>query len=819
MDIKVKREYHDPSARTIVLTMVLAFVVPVLIMAFAFLKIQVWPGGKFTLYTYDMRGQFNAVIASLRYINRSDASLFLSFGGALANNAYLNSISYIVDPIMWITVLFPIDRLPDAIYYITLFKIGLCGMCICAYFYFGTRSKKHPIIILVLSTCYALMSYNIMYSQCILWFNVVALAPLVLIGVERIIQGKRGGVYIVCMTLSLYYNYQLAYMIGIFAILYLTWRLSEGIGDLKKIIRFIICNVLSAGLIMPVFIPVLFNVMSGRMQTDNNMMGQLFYYSLGDVLNRFLSCRYSTIESEGLPLVFIGTFIPPTALASVLLPVKKLHTRMISLGIIVFFIASFCIVPLNQFWHGFNEPNSFPARYSFLLCLFLLVLAYDTLCFAMEKIVVSRTLHYLFYGIALTMTVTEMYLNAGYILTSLNLETEYAVYAGYQLNVRGTEDLLNRITDKDFYRVGRDITVSLNDGMLFGYNGIGYFSSMFERNTMDLLGRMGYSQSEHTLMDVGGTPLSESLLGVKYKILKEPGMFGYYESLYQNGLYELQYNRNALPLGFLIDYNKFDPQNDEELASEIRDHDSLAYQEYILSELRGERVRAYDRIEYSKENVDSDEYARDIKMRFVAKDDKPVWFFVRDDYNGTRVAAPDPNKTEDEDKTVKTLLTVNGESIIPFADGLSTLCVCLGTYEPGEDVVVEAACSNYFDDPWIAYYNEEECEDALRVIRNRGFEVTEHKNGVIKGSINVEDDDDLLVMTLPFMKGYRVFVDGKRTDYGAYRNSLFALKMEPGEHMVEISYIPYGFIPGAAIGLISLVLVILYIRTSKKHYQ
>ena len=828
-DRTIKEElykYTEPTTRTIVFTMVLAFTVPIVIMALALLKIQVWPGGKFTLLTYDMKGQFDPVISSLRYIGSSDNSMFLSFYGALGNNAFLNYAAYIFDPLMWLSVLFPIEQLPNIIYFITLIKIGACGLSASIYFFFGIRWKKYPVVILILSVCYALMSYNIMYSQCILWFNVTALVPVILIAIEQMIEGKRGGLYILCMTMALYYNYQMAYMTGIFAILYIIWRSSETRSISPRLIsRFAVSNVLSAVMFMPIFLPIMHNIMNGRLKTANVMTLKSFYYAPWEYARQFLSCQYSSIESSGFPNLFCGTFIPMIALLAIILPVQSIRSRLISAAVILFFGASFCIVKLNQFWHGFIEPNSFPARYSFLLCLYLLILVYLVFCYVIEKRPLSEISLKWLYGIGMAITCIEMYLNAGFILTSLNLEMGYGISAIYQRRLSEVNDVLEKIDDDDFYRIGRDVTYSINDGMIHGYNGIGYFSSMFERNTMEFIGMLGYAQNEHSLRETGGTPVAESLLGVRYKILEYPKEFGYYKKIYSNDRYELQYNDNALPLGFLIGYMKYDSDNDDEISKGMDEHNSFSFQEYVLSEFCGKKVNAFDHIDYITEEMEDDDFARHIKMKFTATCDKPVWIYVKDldlieriieSNRDDEKETSDGSSASSEEKPSEVLLKVNGKDNYPFSERNSTMCVCLGSFKEGEEVEIEAAWEYTFQDPWVVYYNVEESESALKEIKKSSVEITEHKNGIIKGKVSATEDKDFLIMTLPYMKGYRVMVDGVRTQYGAYRGALMALKLEPGEHTIEISFIPYGLIPGMGIGIIGIVGTVLYLWKNRR---
>lgn len=808
LDLNETSNRVNMSKRTMILTMVLAFMVPAAIMALALLKIRVWPGGSFTLYVYDMQALFNPIITSLRYIGNSDHSVFHSFYGALGNNAFLNCYQFIVDPTMWITVLVPLEYMPDAIYFITLFKIGLCGFTSSCYFFFGIKGKKYPSIILILSICYALMSYNIIYSQIILFYNVIALTPIILIGIENILDEKKGGIYIIFMTFSLYYSVQLSYMVGVFAILYLVFRLSEKPCNTKRVILvFFIDNLISLGLFMPVFFPMFFNLINGRFMIANARTGMYFYYPIMDVIKQLGSCQYSTIESGGLPNIFCGSFIPVIAALCIVLPIKPKKTRMIIGGILVFFIASFCVAPLNRLWHGFNEPNSFPARYSFLLSLFLIILAYHSACFLLERRTISKSLFWTISGVTMIISCVELYLNAGYILNSLNIENHYCVRAAYQMQLNDMEDALDQINDDDFYRIGRDITFSHNDGMIYGYNGIGYFSSMYERKVMEFMGMLGYSQNEHDLKEVGGTPITESMLGVRYKIVREPSMFGYYESKYRNKSFDLQYNKNALPLGFMIRYGKFDPNADKELEEGVLEENSLVFQDFVLSEWCGRRIHAYDNIEYKLEEVESDEYARHVKARFIAQSDKPIWMYCKPDYSRI-VNSTDYSETDNQTDAI---LKINGKAVYPFADSTSTMCTYIGEFKPGEEVEIEAAWINSFADPWIAYYNADECEKALKSLKERGVEVTDHFNGTIRGQITVEDEEDLLVITLPYNRGYHIRVDGNRVEYGAYRDVLLAVKICPGDHTLEITYVPYGFVPGSVFGIVFIIVTGLYL--------
>ena len=47
-----------------------------------------------------------------------------------------------------------------------------------------------PAALLLLSSCYALMSYNLVYSLSIMWLDVVIWLPIVILGVEWILEQR-----------------------------------------------------------------------------------------------------------------------------------------------------------------------------------------------------------------------------------------------------------------------------------------------------------------------------------------------------------------------------------------------------------------------------------------------------------------------------------------------------------------------------------------------------------------------------------------------------------------------------------------------------
>ncbi len=800
--------YKAPSRRTIALTMIFSFVVPMIIMALALFNTQIYPGGTNTLLTYDMKSQFMPIYASLRYLGKTQHSVLYTFYGALGNNALSNYSTYLINPLSWITVFFSLEKLPDIIYYLTVFRIGLAGLSFSVFLFLGkkkNREKRYPLAVFLLSCCYALMSFSIMYSICMNWLDIVALLPIMLTGIERIIEGRKGALYLFTLAFSLLNSFQLSYMAGIFMTMYLIYRLVE---EKKKkwfsvVIRFACSSLCSLGLTMPVFLPMLLSMQGARTSSDVPVASLNAYinYPLWKVLKQLSSCQYDKIDVGGLPYLFCGSFTVFFVAIFFVKAKQNVSSKIIATLIILIYFASFCIVPLNKAWHGFIDPMCFPGRYSFTFSCFLLLLSYGAAPIFYEVIKVLGNLKGVMGTIVVFIIICEEYMNSAYIIASHNTELNYNSVQEYNSYVARMQDILGHIDDDGFYRVGNnDSYIIVNDGMIFGYNGMSYFSSFFNRGTMEFLSSLGFAQNEHVLYDVGGTPISEAMFGVKYIITEQCEKDGYTEVFNGNYPYSLYRNENALPLGYIMGAGERIINGEYIYVDDNNLGNAFLYQEILLTEILGEQCDVYNGIKYTIEDI-NDENARHVVVEFTVDEEKPIWVFFKP-----------PTKEELDnnivDVEIEEKTTVNGKRINHIKTDLSTVCTYIGTFKKGERIILEASDSKYFGNPWIVYYDSEIGNTALMTIKKYGLDITECRNGVIKGKILSPADNTCALITLPYMDGYRIRVDGVLTDYTDYRGSLILLPLMSGEHSLEISYIPPGFEIGIVIWCVSLLIAV-----------
>ena len=73
-----------------------------------------------------------------------------------------------------------------------------------------------------------------------------------------------------------------------------------------------------------------------------------------------------------------------------------------------------------------------------------------------------------------------------------------------------------------------------------------------------------------------------------------------------------------------------------------------------------------------------------------------------------------------------------------------------------------------------------------------------------------------MATTLPYDKGYRVYIDGKETPLLRVNTSFVGAKVAAGEHEVVITYDAPGFFLGKCISLCGLLLLIAGILIDRK---
>lgn len=73
----------------------------------------------------------------------------------------------------------------------------------------------------------------------------------------------------------------------------------------------------------------------------------------------------------------------------------------------------------------------------------------------------------------------------------------------------------------------------------------------------------------------------------------------------------------------------------------------------------------------------------------------------------------------------------------------------------------------------------------------------------------------MLYTSIPYYKGFKVYVDEKKVEPAIIGNALLGVKLSKGEHKIKITYFPYGLYIGGIISLCGVMGMIILIRRGR----
>ncbi|MBR2869574.1 MAG: YfhO family protein [Clostridia bacterium] len=380
------------------------------IMILVFYCYSLFPFGEKTILRMDLYHQYGPLFAELydRIVNGEN--FFYSWRTGLGSPFLGNFFNYLSSPSLIFMLIFGHENMPEAIATMIVAKAALAAA---AFTYYLKKSQdKHDFSTAAFGILYALCGYFIAYYWNVMWIDTMAYFPLVILGIENIINKRSPKLYIPMLALTLLTSYYMGYMTCIFSVLYFLvyyfgnhevtsvaedtpYKLDDegnkvykfrdklfGNVFLQSGFTFAFSSIGAACLVAFALIPVYFILKSCSATSGTFPENYNSYFSIFDFLANHLASVDPTIRSSGedvLPNVYCGMatlILVPLYLFTKSISIKEKTATVALLGILYF---SFNINFLNYIWHGFHYPNDLPYRFSFMYSFVLLVIAYKAL--------------------------------------------------------------------------------------------------------------------------------------------------------------------------------------------------------------------------------------------------------------------------------------------------------------------------------------------------------------------------------------------------------------------------------------------------------
>ncbi len=384
-----------------------AFFIPALTALSIFASYGMYPFGEKSVLIMDMSGQYVEFLAGLKHI-RSLSDIYFNWGKVLGGNYSGVFAYYSSSPLSMLTVFCPDRYLPAGILFLTVLKIGLCGLTMAVFLHrFLMRTVKtapafrydqsfvrnivRAGIVLLFSTLYALCSYNCVYSMCVMWLDGVIVLPLILYFTEEVVEKGRMAGLIASFAYIFIANYYVAFMCGVFSVIYLVFYLidrrktyEESVLDrstrirfyMSRIVRYVLSAALAAAISAFIVLPAFFSLLEGKIGGTNSGYPSDWNYSFTEFIRKLFIGEYDGITNKAAPFFYSGAAVAIGVPLFFMNRRIKARTR-ISAGVItVFLLFSTMFSELDNAWHIFQHPNWFPYRWTFVLTFFAVFLAF-----------------------------------------------------------------------------------------------------------------------------------------------------------------------------------------------------------------------------------------------------------------------------------------------------------------------------------------------------------------------------------------------------------------------------------------------------------
>ena len=350
------------------------------IFCLGYIFLGVYPIGNKSILMVDLHHQYAPLLSELRHMLLEGGDVSYNFHIGMGSAFAPAFAYYLASPLNLLLVLFPEAHLTEAILVITLIKFTLTAAFFTAMTQYLTRNRGAASV--TVGILYALSGYMLAYSWNIMWLDVVALFPLVVMALEHALRtGKITG-YALLLGLSLFVNYYIGFMVCVFLVFYwLVWVFRKK-RTLKEIffggLRFGAGSLWGAGMAACLLIPVALAL--GRTSAAGGELGDFrTNFQIFDLFGRLFYGATPTIRSGNLPNLYCGVA------AVLLLPIYfgqkqiSVRRRICYGGLLALMLLSCTVTRWDLVWHGLHAPNDLPYRFSFLAIFVVLLLAAYTL--------------------------------------------------------------------------------------------------------------------------------------------------------------------------------------------------------------------------------------------------------------------------------------------------------------------------------------------------------------------------------------------------------------------------------------------------------
>lgn len=813
-----------------------AFFVPLLITLIVCIDHEVFPFGEQCILHMDMYHQYCPFFTELVDKIKTGGSPFYSWNIGLGADFVSLYAYYLASPLNWLLLFWPRGYVIEFMTVLVVLKIALSGLTFA--YYLKMHYKTNHFAIGIFGTAYALCGFMAAYAWNIMWTDCMVLAPLVILGLERLVKEGRPLLYYLTLALSILSNYYISIMICIFSVLwfFIFWLENRETG-IRAWGRFAVYSLLAGGTGAVLIIPTA--IVLGRSGAQGISFPESieWYFNIIAELARHLVMTESYTGDSHWPDIYSGVFVLLFFVLFLLNRAIPWKRKLGYGGLAVFFVLSFANNLLDFLWHGLHFPTSLPGRQSFLYTFVLLVISFESFMhlketkiwhvavagavnagflFAVYQLVIQGSVEsqgiekkaffvtQMLFGCYLTLLILYLLgnqkmkqwmlgigcfviigeLTLNFDMTGLDT-TSRTAYVKNRDDYRAVLTMAEKKAEVEgipFYRVEELERKTKNDAPLFGYSSATQFSSLMNLDVSHFYQNVGMEGGKNFYCVNGATPLLSAMLSLRYVLAdnawEENPMREFVTSSGETYLYE---NKYVLPLGFMIDESVIEAWNYED-AGEITAQNELAY-------LLGAETQ--------------------MLVSYPAAEAAPGKSTVEIDTDGYYYATYEKIKADN-----LTIESTDGRSR-EYTKASHGYTLDLGYCRAGTTVKVKNSKEETIE---LNVYRLDvsALDTAYAALNRQTMEITSFSDAKITGTIEV-NEPGRLIFSIASEKGWHLYEDGIKIEPERFGNAFLSISLEPGRHTIKMRYVSPGFWLGAGIsaGCIAVFVLLMVLKKKK----
>ena len=409
-------------------------------------------------------------------------------------------------------------------------------------------------------------------------------------------------------------------------------------------------------------------------------------------------------------------------------------------------------------------------------------------------------------------------------LTSVTVEAAVNTYttscsvtsrSSYLNNLDSYQTLVERTRerDTDFYRFEKTSRVTKNDGTLVGYPTASLFSSTSNGHVQDFYDKMGMSDSKVFYCFDGATPLSSSLLGVRYMFSRsadeDPSLYTLIDQEGDIYLYECRY---SLPLGFLVCSDGFSASGVSSSGSEA----NASLLDELLGNLDDTRTDTLESALDSEGLTPLDTQNRMVQALGISGNLFTAVGAMQEDDGASTISADVSGHyyAYIGDTAVNTLKMESEAGSKSFSQ-LKYHYICnLGWHDAGDVISLTSEDSSRLNAS--AFRLEPDVMDqVISILSEQTMTVDSYSSTRINGHISVSHAGEL-ILSVAYEPGWRILVDGKEVQPGLFDDTFISLSLTEGDHTIEMRYRPAGLTIGILVSLFCLAVFLTIVLLERR---